>query len=151
MEFLTLSLIIKKPYLNFTDMNETEFREQLFKNDWNLKNSRPYISSAYPNVNQITLNLDFEYSGVTYITDSRKIVLKSTDKDFFKIDCINSECVHSDLDLSEDIIRMIHTKDSYFEGHMTCNGYQNFTRYQAHGNHCLTQLNFKIFIEYKEN
>ena len=131
-------------------MNEPEFRKQLFKNDWNLKNSRPYISSVYPNVNQITLNLGFDYEGVVLMSDSHEKIYKPTDKDFFKIDCVNSECIQSDLDLSEDIRSMIHTKISFLEGQKTCNGYQNFTRYQAHGNHCLAQLKFKINIEYKE-
>jgi hypothetical protein len=130
-------------------MDEYKYRQTLFANRWNLEQSRSTIGQIYPNIEEIKIIFDFTYNGVTTIEKHyEKIYLKS-DKDFFLIDCINSDCVQTDLDLSQEIRSMISQKETNLKGQKTCNGYQDFERFRAKNYHCLAEMKFEIGIKYK--
>ena len=130
-------------------MKESEYRQKIFANNWNLQNSRPEISSTYPEVKKITVDLDFTYMGAIEHQSSTTKVYHPYDKEYFRLDCINPECVHTNLDLSHDIRNMIRNREFTGEGSKSCHGYQDFERFRAKGNKCLAEMLFTIRIDYK--
>lgn len=130
-------------------MDEYKYRQQQRINEWNLRQSHSYIKERYPNIENISLKLDFTYLGIDKIEKSRTLEFTPNDRVYFKIDCINPECVDTDLDLSSEIQTMIYKKESILKGRKTCNGYQDFERFKAKNYHCLTTMNFEIEIKYK--
>lgn len=132
-------------------MNESEFRKQAFTNNWNLKNSKQLISSRYQSISQIIIKLDFTFNGAVAHSKHIERTFKPSDHDYFKIDCINPECINSDLDLSEEIRDMVYKGSSLLQGRKVCNGYQDYERFRSKGSHCLAEMEFEILIEYKNN
>jgi len=130
-------------------MNEAEYRNLLFKNNWNLKVSRPLISSVYPSISKIIVNLNFSYNGAIKHTNSYERIYYPHDNDYFKIECINPECLDTDLDISNDIKNMVAKKSNIYEGQMLCNGFQDYERSKTNHNKCLAEMKYKIEIEYK--
>jgi hypothetical protein len=130
-------------------MDEYKFRQQQFINEWNLKQSRSFIKERYPDVDDISIKLDFTYIGIDKMEKSKTLRFTPNDKEYFKFDCINPECVDTDLDLSREIQTMIFEKKSILKGKKTCNGYQDYERFRAKSFHCLTTMNYEIEIKYK--
>lgn len=130
-------------------MDEYKYREQHRINEYNLKQSRLFIKERYPNIENISIRLDFIYLGIDKIEESRSIIYTPEQRDYFKIECINSECVKTDLDLSNEINSMISNKENILKGEQICNGYQDYERFMAKNHHCLATMCFEIKIQYK--
>jgi hypothetical protein len=130
-------------------MEEYKFRQKLFVDKLRLEQYQSTIEIHYPALAEIILNLKFTYNGV--VQSKEEITLKYTPKDkaFFKIECINADCVYSDLELKDEIQKMIGKKETHSVGTKTCNGYQDYRRYLSRGNHCLTDMEYEIKLKYK--
>lgn len=129
-------------------MNEYQHRSQLLKNEDYLKQSSPSIEQQFPNIKSISIQIQHTYHGVLTKKELETINFSPKDKSYFKVQCINSECFKTDLDLKHDVTKMISQKESFTQGNLTCNGYQTYSRYLSGGNHCLAEVNFEIKIDY---
>lgn len=129
-------------------MEEHKFRQKLFADRFQLEQCQPTIEMAYPSIDQICFNLKFTYDGVTRWEKVIKYTKTPKDKAFFKIECINTDCVHTDLELRDEIQEMTLNKETHSVGAKTCNGYQDYRRFLSQGNHCLTKMEYEIVIIY---
>jgi hypothetical protein len=129
-------------------MNEDKYRQIIFSNKWNLEQSRQSIGETYPNVDLIKIKFEFTYFGVILKKKMMEKIFYRHDKEFFQVDCINLNCINSDLNLSNEINNMIKIRETTLLGEKTCHGYQNFQRYKTNGNSCLTKMKFQIDIKY---
>lgn len=107
------------------------------------------IKLSFPQVQEIILNLNFNYDD-SYNGNLKKI-LNPTDKAFFRIVCINRDCIYGGFNLSSEIYGMISKKRTKYNGHQVCNGYQDYERYIARNNHCLCRLDYEIEIKYHDD
>ncbi len=139
---------IKYKYEKSQKMDENTYRKNLANNKWNLMRSRSTIGNIYPSVEKIKIKLEFNYTGANTIIRSIEMPYYQNDKDFFQIDCINEDCVNSDLDLSYEIKSMIDDQKTILEGHKLCNGFQDWERFKARNYKCLAKMNFIIEIKY---
>ena len=130
-------------------MEEYKFRQKLFTDRFRLELNQSTIDLIFPTVEKINIKLNFTYNGVTQWKKERSLTYIPKDKAFFKIECINTECVYTDLELTEEIQKMIRSKETISTGTKTCSGYQDYRRYLSRANHCLTEMEYEIVIEYK--
>lgn len=129
---------------------EDRIRQREANNKWEKRKSSYFISEIYPEVIEISLDLKFDYPNA--FSDHKP--LRTTkhlplDKAYFEIDCINSDCLHSDLRLDNEIRSTIKQKLDFCEGYKICNGYNTFSCYEQNHGTCLTRLDYKIKIKYK--
>mgnify|MGYP000882769240 CR=1 FL=1 len=104
------------------------------------------IRENFNNVESIELNLHFKYDEID--THNKK-TLNGNDKSFFKLKCVNKDCIHGGFNLTGEIYEAIRTKSSSMSGHMTCDGWQDYERFQARNHHCLCELQYEVAIKYK--
>ena len=130
-------------------MEEYKFRQKLFVDRLRLEQYQSTIDIHFPTIDEILINLKFTYNGVVQAKKERTLKFTPKDKAFFKIECINADCVYSDLELKDEIQKMIWNKETLSVGTKTCNGYQDYRRYLSKGNHCLTDMEYEIKLKYK--
>ncbi len=104
------------------------------------------IRETFVNVESIELSLHFKYDEID--TNTKK-TLSENDKAFFKIKCVNRDCIHGGFNLTGDIYEAIRTKSSNTSGQITCDGWQDYERFKARHHHCLCQLQYEVNINYK--
>ncbi|SHN30970.1 hypothetical protein SAMN04488057_118103 [Cyclobacterium lianum] len=127
---------------------EAKLRAKMANDFWHSYQNSPSIKSSFPQVQEIILNLNFNYDE-SYRKKLKK-TLNPNDKAFFQIECINKDCVYGGFNLSSEVRGMISKKVTEYNGHQTCNGYQDFERYKAKDYHCLCKLNYEIEIKYQD-
>ena len=119
--------------------------------NWNLRHrlwrDAQTLESYDSQVKQIALNLAFEYHGAVTYRKHKELHFQPSDKAFFKIDCINPEGIHCDLDLGQEIMSMVHKKKTELTGAKDCQGWQDYERIGRH--RCLCKMNYLIKIEYQ--
>ena len=126
---------------------ESKLRAKIANDYWYTYQNSPQISSIYPQIKEINLKLNFNYDE-SLKKESLK-VFKPSDKIFFKIECINKDCIYGGFNLSNEINSLIASKETKMKGHQTCNGYQDYERYKARNYHCLCRLDYNIDIKYR--
>lgn len=129
-------------------MNEDNIRQEIFKNEWHTQQRQPTIKESFQNVDEISIDLEFEYLGITKVTKQQKRTFKPSDRFYFKITCLNTECLYSTLDLESDILSMLNNGEDKRSGQQTCNGWQDFERFRAKNYHCLATMNYEVTIKY---
>jgi len=130
-------------------MEEHKFRQKLFTDLFRLKQYQSTIALIYPTIEKINIKLKFTYDGVTQWKEDQSLTYYPEDKAFFKIVCINTECVYTDFELKEEITKMVGIKERVSNGLKICNGYQDYSRYLSRGNYCSTEMEYEIEIIYK--
>lgn len=127
---------------------EAKLRAKIANDFWYSYQNSPSIESSFPQVQEIILNLNFNYDE-SYKKNLKKII-KPSDKAFFQIECINKDCVYGGFNLSSEIREIISKNQTEYKGHQTCNGYQDYERYKAKNYHCLCRLDYEIEIKYQD-
>ncbi|GMT46062.1 MAG: hypothetical protein IEMM0006_1894 [bacterium] len=77
---------------------ESKLRAKIANDYWYTYQNSPQISSIYPQIKEINLKLNFNYDE-SLKKESLK-VFKPSDKIFFKIECINKDCIYGGFNLS---------------------------------------------------
>ena len=127
---------------------ESKLRANIQNDFWYSFQNSPQINSIHPQIEGITLKLNFNYD--ESLKEEFIKLYKPSDKVFFRIECINKDCIYGGFNLSTEINHLISSKKTKFKGHQTCNGYQDYERYLAKNYHCLCRLNYIIEIKYDE-
>lgn len=132
-------------------MNKEDKIRQIEAN--NKSEKRKYsllISESYPDVLEVSLDLKLDYPNAFNIhKDHLTPKYNPTEKAFFEIDCINRDCISSDLQLDHEVRNAIRQKLEFYEGHKMCNGYNTFSCYERRQGTCMTRLDYEIRIKYK--
>ncbi|MFH6982189.1 hypothetical protein [Marinoscillum luteum] len=131
-------------------MKEDKLRQKVFENNWYTRQNRPKISETNSSIVEIKIELYFEYISATKIEKHVMEIFRPTDPFYFKIDCINDECLHSTLDLEPEIRNMLYEKQETRTGEKLCEGYNNYTQYLYKGNSCLATMKYFITIIYNK-
>lgn len=128
---------------------EQKIRKEDSANKWEKYTLSKLISEKYPNVIEITLNLKLDYPNAFSVhkKDYTRI-LKPTERACFEIDCINRDCLFSDLTLDSEVHKAISQKLEFYKGYRICNGYDTFSSYEHRNGTCLTRLDYEIRIKY---
>ena len=124
---------------------ESQLRNNIFVNNLNERRNSPKLNIFYPQVDKIILHLSFNNNGYEKFDTME---FSHVDLSYFKIECINRECLVGGFDLSNLIRELVLSKNCELDGHLICNGYQDYKRYTAKQYHCLCKLNYKIEIRY---
>ena len=108
------------------------------------------ISERYPNVEEIKIEMLLDYPNVfsEHKREDSKI-FKPHDKAYFEIDCINKDCVFSDLSLDSEVFTAINQQLESFKDRKICHGYNTFSCYERKSGTCMTNLDYEIKITYK--
>lgn len=129
---------------------EDELRQIEANKKWEKQKNSSLISEIYPNVLEIYLDLRLDYSNAfsahkEHLTQN----FIPSDKAYFEINCINRDCLFSDLDLDNEVRNTIDSKLESDKGTKICHGYNTYSCYRRRQGSCLTRLDFEIKIKYK--
>ncbi|MDD2303265.1 MAG: hypothetical protein PHP53_01115 [Prolixibacteraceae bacterium] len=129
---------------------EDKIRQTEANTKWEKRKYSSLILENYPNVLEISLDLQLDYPNAFSIHKNHFTPkFNPTDKAYFEISCINKDCLFSDLDLDNEIRNTINQKLDFFKGHKICNGYNTFSCYERKQGTCMTRLDYEIKIKYK--
>ena len=95
------------------------------------------------------MTVDFGYFSPEGVTQNRQIkytVNPEHAKSVFRLDCINSECVGGDFDLSEALAQAVAARQATVTGEMCCQGWLSKTTIDR--THCHNILRYKLSLEY---
>jgi hypothetical protein len=96
-----------------------------------------------------SLTVEFGYFSPEGVTRNRQIkytVNPDYAKSVFRLDCMNSECVGGDFDLSETIAQAVDARQTTVSGEMCCQGWLSKTTIDRV--HCHNLLRYKLSLEY---
>ncbi|NOQ25770.1 MAG: hypothetical protein GQ564_10455 [Bacteroidales bacterium] len=129
-------------------IDEQKIRQKEFENRLNDEQCKPFIKDVFPFIDKITIRLKFQYTGAMEIENGQQIIKTREDKFYFRIPCINPECIYSDLNLINEINSLINFRETNMNGKKLCNGWQDYVRYKAKNYHCQTHMDYEIEIKY---
>lgn len=95
------------------------------------------------------LTVEFAYfnpEGVTRNSAIKYTVNPDYAKSVFRLDCMNSECVGGDFDLSAAITHAVGARQTTVSGEMCCQGWLSKTTIDRI--HCHNILRYKLSLEY---
>ncbi|WP_370090033.1 hypothetical protein [Ekhidna sp.] len=127
-------------------MKEQEIRQKESEINWNRKINSPLLKERFPQVESICISLTREYSGAYAYSDIQEFTFTKSDKSYFKIDCLNPECIYSDLDFEEEIINAVNQRTQKTEGRKICHGWQDFERLNQYK--CQSRVDFELVIHF---
>jgi hypothetical protein len=105
------------------------------------------LSEKYQNLKSLTVEFAyFSAEGLTRNNQIKYTVNPDHAKSVFRLDCINSECVGGDFDLSEALAEAVATRQSTANGEMCCQGWLSKTTIDR--THCHNILRYKLTLEY---
>ena len=106
------------------------------------------MAEKYPNVEQITVNMNFKDQDGFKAPEERTITFLSDSRAHFDLDCPYRECIGGGFNLTDIISRMISVGQSELADKLNCQGWQDLERLNKY--HCLLELQFKITVQYKK-
>jgi hypothetical protein len=95
------------------------------------------------------LTVEFAYfnpEGVTRNSAIKYTVNPDYAKSVFRLDCMNSECVGGDFDLSQAIAQAVDARQTTVNGEMCCQGWLSKTTIDRV--HCHNIMRYKLSLEY---
>jgi hypothetical protein len=129
---------------------ENNIRQVDANNRWEKRKATSLISEVFPDVLEISFNLNLDYPNAFAIHQKHfSNVFSPIDKAYFEISCINKDCLFSDLSLKDEVYHAVGKKLLFLEGTKTCQGYNTFDCYEEKSSTCMTKLDFEINIKYK--
>jgi hypothetical protein len=96
-----------------------------------------------------SLTVEFAYfspEGVTRNSQIKYTVNPDHAKSVFRLDCLNTECIRGDFDLSEMLAQAVAERKTVVAGEMRCQGWLSKTTIDR--THCHNILRYKLCLEY---
>ena len=120
-----------------------EYRQQ---EGQRIKESSP-LGEKFRQLKSLTVDLAFfDSDGVTRSSQIKYTVNLDNAKSVFRFDCLNTECVRGDFDLSERLAEAVATRQTTATGEMCCQGWRSKTTIDTV--HCHNILRYKLSLGY---
>ena len=105
------------------------------------------LAEKFPELKSLTVEFaHFSPEGVTQNRQIKYTVNPAHAKTVFRFDCINTECIRGDFDLSEVLARAVVARQAAATGEMCCQGWLSKTTIDEI--HCRHILRYKLSLEY---
>jgi hypothetical protein len=125
--------------------NKIDINESLF---WQQYHASPTIAEMFPGVASLIIKMTFHEDGGDRVIESRtEDGPISQRKAFFRIKCLQRECVNGGFDLTSAVASAIHLRKDTERGRLVCQGWQDQERVGKY--HCLWDLEYEIIVKYK--
>jgi len=128
---------------------ESKLREKIANDFWYGFQNTLQIISIYPEVQEIIINLTYNYDEYECSNQEETKIFTPDHKAFFKFECKNKDCIYGGFNISNEIFNLINSKQESQEGKLICNGYQDYESFVTKNYHCYCELDYKIVIKYK--
>jgi hypothetical protein len=120
-----------------------EYRQQ---EDQRIKESVS-LSDKFRELKSLTVELSyFSPEGTNRSTQIKYTVNLDHAKSVFRFDCLNSECVRGDFDLSKDLANAVSAHRTIATGEVCCQGWLSKTTIDR--THCHNILRYKLSLGY---
>jgi hypothetical protein len=106
------------------------------------------LAKKFPELKSLTM--EFEYLNAAGEPRNRNIkytVNPTFAKSVFRLDCVNSDCVCGDFDLSEAITQVFRDRQASVSGEMRCQGWLDQSKINSRRCHMI--LRYKLSLEYQ--
>lgn len=128
---------------------EDEIRVKEANNNEENRRRRPLISEEFPKVLEISLELKLNYPNAFNLREGHFTSKYSpSDKAYFRVSCINRDCLFSDLELDKEVRDAVRRGLNFMKGIKICNGYNTFGCYEQRQGLCMSKLDYQIEIKY---
>ena len=105
------------------------------------------LSEKFRELKSLTVELAyFSPEGVSRNSQLKYTANPNFAKSVFRFDCLNSECVAGDFDLSEALAQAVAARQATATGEMCCQGW--FSKTTINKDHCHHILRYKISLGY---
>ena len=105
------------------------------------------LSEMFPELTALTVEFAyFNPEGVTRNSKIKYTVNPEFAKSVFRLDCMNSECVAGDFDLSAAVAEAVGARQATASGEMCCQGWLSKTTIDRV--HCHNILRYELSLEY---
>lgn len=105
------------------------------------------LSQKYLELKSLTVEFaHFSSEGLSRNSQIKYTVNPDHAKSVFRLDCLNSECIRGDFDLSDALARAVAARESTVTGELTCQGWLSKTTIDQI--HCRNILRYKFSLEY---
>jgi len=105
------------------------------------------LSDKFPLLKSLTVDLTYyDPEGVTKSSHIKYVVNLSNAKSVFRFDCLNSECIRGDFDLSQELTNAVAARRTAATGEKCCQGWRSKTTIDTA--HCHNILRYKLSLGY---
>lgn len=126
-----------------TRKNQINSEEVLF---WQQYQKASAIKELFPKVALLIVKYTFYADGGAKMIKNDKTEYKPQDKAFFRINCVQRECVKGGYDLLTVIADILNANQENRHDRLFCKGWQDMERIGKY--HCLYELHYDITVQY---
>jgi hypothetical protein len=120
-----------------------EYRQQ---EDQRIKESAS-LSEKFQKLKSLTVDLGyFNPDGDAQSSQVKYVVNLANTKSVFRFDCLNTECIRGDFDLSQELSKAIAAHSTTATGEMCCQGWRSKRTLETV--HCHNILRYKLSLAY---
>ena len=107
----------------------------------------PSLSEKFHELKALTVEFGyFTAEGISRNSQIKYTVNPDFAKSVFRLDCMNSECIRGDFDLSEAVAQAVAARQATVTGEMCCQGWLSKTTIDQI--HCRNIMRYKLSLEY---